>query len=106
MMELMQYINTCVDAVGAHAQDLEPIDPADDPSVNQARQQGQTNIISWIADYNEPIATLPTSNGADNDLNFALGRYTSVWDDTLQDSSASRNTASLNATAPLTNAAI
>lgn len=86
---------------------MEPIDPADDPSVNLARQQGQTNIISWIADYNEAIATLPTSNGADMfDLNFALGGYTSVWSDTLQDSNTSRNTASLNASAALTNNAI
>ena len=96
-----------VHAVGAHVEDLEPVDPADDPSVNVARQQGERNIISWIADFNEAIATLPTSNGADMfDLNFALGGYTSVWNDTLPGSNTSRSTASLNASAPLSNAAI
>ena len=83
------------------------MDPADDPSVNEARSQGQRNIISWIADYNEAIATVPTSNGADLfDLNFALDGYLSVWNDTLPGSNTSRSTASLNASAPISNAAV
>ena len=97
----------CFAAAGAHTQDLEPIDPADDPSANEARRQGLQNIISWIADYNEAIATVPTSNGADLfDLNFALGGYLSVWNDTVPGSNTSRSTASLNSTASLSNAAI
>ena len=100
-------IVVCFCAEGGHAQDLEPVDPADDATANEARRQGLQNIVTWVADWNEAIATVPTSNGADLfNLDFALGGYVDVWNDTLTGSNTSRTTASMNASAPLSNAAI
>ena len=96
-----------LDAEGAHAQDLNEAQPEDAPTVNQVRQQGFQNIISWIGEYNEAILREPTSNAADLfDLNYALGGYTSIWNDTLPGSNTSITTVSLNASAPLSNLAV
>lgn len=81
--------------------------PEDAPTVNQVRQQGFQNIMTWIGEYNEAIARVPTSNAADLfDLNYALGGYTSIWNDTLPGSNTSLTTVSLNASAPLSNLAV
>ena len=75
--------------------------------MTRVREQGKQNILAWIAEYNANLVNLPTSNAADLfDLNFALGGYTSIWNDTLPGSNTSRNTASLNTTATVTNEGI
>lgn len=100
-------MHALVHAEGAHGQDTSDIDPADAPSVAEARRQGTQNINTWIAEHNEAIASIPTSNAADLfDLDFVLGGYTSVWNDTLPGSNSSRSTASLNSTAALSNAGV
>ena len=98
-------LSCLANAEGAHGQDANVADPADAASVNEARQQGTQNIMKWIAEYKSALTAVPTSNAADLfDLNFALGGYTSIWNNTLTGSNSSRSTASLNASATMSNA--
>ena len=85
---------------GAHGEDLYSSVPEDLPSVLQARAQGLQNIKRWVAQHNADRTAAPMSNAADIfDLKFALGGYTSMFNDTFAGSNSSRTITGLQATA-------
>lgn len=93
-------------AEGCHAYDVGPAMPEDPPSVTAARNQGAALIAQWVKEYNSMQTQLPTSNAANMfQLNYALGGYTQVVNDTLPGSESLRNQTLLEPSAEYSNSA-
>ena len=93
-------------AEGCHAYDVGTPMPEDPPSVTAARNQGAALIGQWVKEHNIMQTQLPMSNAANMfQLNYALGGYTQVVNDTLPGSESLRNQTSLEPSAEYSNSA-
>jgi len=93
-------------AEGCHAYDVGTPMPEDPPSVTAARNQGAALIAQWVQEYIVMQTQLPMSNAANMfQLNYALGGYTQVVNDTLPGSEILRNQTLLEPSAEYSNSA-
>ncbi len=93
-------------AEGCHAYDVGPPMPEGPPSVTAARNQGVALIAQWVEEYNVMQTQLPMSNAANMfQLNYALGGYTQIVNDTLPGSESLRNQTLLEPSAEYSNSA-
>ncbi len=93
-------------AEGRHCGDFSLPEAADAPDVIAARNQGAAYIAQWAQEWNTAVMQIPTSNAADLfNLNYTLGGYTQVVNDTLPGSSSFRDARVLEPTAEYSNGA-